>query len=95
MNENETGPLQQVLLEKVADLSDGNPGAINAMMACMTQSDIAAPFIIEGAGLRGAAIWITYKDYANYDCDKMLDGIKNRDEALKTTLDIEGYPVDW
>lgn len=53
--------------DRIAERSDGNPGAINVM--CMGVAEVGPEFMLalELAELRGPDIWRVYKD--KYDCD--------------------------
>lgn len=77
---------REFLEKEVCDLSDGNPGAINAMLvACLNCPSLAEPFLmaLRTWGIRGSAIWVAYKDYAASDLDKFVYGvIENNEEML-------------
>ena len=84
----------ETIIKIMVDISDGNPGAINAMMMCM-EEDLASIFAIEKSGLRGSQIWLAYKDYSNCDTKKMIRGIIDKDPSLKEVLEINGQPIKW
>jgi hypothetical protein len=86
--------MQDLLVEMIADMSEGNPGAINAIMIC-TKERPEAPAIIWTSGLRGPQIWLAYKDYAEYDPIKTIEAIDNKDPELAKLLKKRGHPAGW
>lgn len=71
--------------DNIADMSQGNPGALEAMMSMM-ESDkergILALHTLDRMNMYGSRIWIAYKDYCDKDVEKFLDSIFNQDEEM-------------
>lgn len=63
------------LEDQVCERSDGNPGAINVMCAGIIQLGKEFYRRIERANLRGADIWMTYKDVHGGDLKAMHDAL--------------------
>lgn len=67
MNELELQPVQ----DRVCELSDGNPGAINVM--CLGVTYFGTPFLdaLEARSLRGSAVYVRYNDIHGRDLNAM------------------------
>ena len=62
--------------EMIADLSEGNPGAINVMC------DFPELLVdVVGSGLTGSAIWCLYKDEANKNRERFAQLLKDKSRA--------------
>jgi hypothetical protein len=88
---------ETTIKDAVCDLSDGNPGALTAMMQCVTSNVLdggATIWLLDQLGIYGPAIWVTFKDYANGDTAKMLLGLKERDPDLLAHIEKNGYSVN-
>lgn len=69
-------------------LSDGNPGAYNLMMALSKRAGGEALELIEGIealGLRGSSIWGGYKRHCKEDLDAFIQAIRSRDMVMVRT----------
>lgn len=85
----------------VIKMSEGNPGAINVMMALLTQeagepvADLRFMDLLhmDDMGMRGPAIWIGFKDHCGQDLAKFRAAIRSRDPEMVKTIQAEGYDV--
>lgn len=79
--------------DAVCDLSDGNPGAINAMMSVI----VNRPAVEVGAfilslvtlDLTGPRIWVGFKDCAETDPQKFFDLVVRLDQNMIEVCDRE------
>ena len=85
----------------VMKMCEGNPGAINVMIALLTQ-DAGEPvpdmrvfdlLHMDDMGMRGPAIWIGFKDHCAQDLTKFRAAIRARDPEMLKTIQAEGYDV--
>lgn len=68
--------------EVIAEMSEGNPGALTTMMK-LYQSGM--DYCIAGLylmNMRGPQIWVAYKYWAEFDLEKLSKGIMERDQAM-------------
>lgn len=83
----------------VMKMCEGNPGAINVMMALLTDKDsdpmngVMDLLHMDDMGMRGPAIWIGFKDHCGSDLPKFRAAIRARDAAMVETIKAEGYDV--
>lgn len=78
--------------DAIFELSEGNPGAINAMMIVYTGvSRKAVPFLIglDDMNIRGSQIWVAFKDAASGDPQKLAELVIARDKSLVATVNRE------
>lgn len=81
------------VVEIVSKLSEGNPGAINAMMS-MLQVEGASPLDLlnlDDMNMRGPAIWIGFKDYAGGKPDVFLNAIRERKKEMISFINQEHH----
>lgn len=69
-------------MSKLMDLAQGNLGALQVLTALANDHEYDTIEAIERDGLRGADIWVAFKDYAGGDRRKMGLGIEQQDPAL-------------
>lgn len=72
-------------------MSEGNPGAINAMMALITITDATVLDLLhlDDMNMRGSQIWVAFKDHCKQDLDVFLKAIRARDREMVITVNLE------
>lgn len=74
--------------DKVMRMSEGNPGALNVLMAVLhvVGPEKGLPLLdqLDQAGVRGPSLWAAYDDVCGRDLTRFLDAIVNDIESLKS-----------
>lgn len=80
--------LDNTVLDMVTEMSEGNPGAINVMMAVIKSSEIGVFDILhlDDMNMRGPQIWVGFNDYANGDLDKFIKAVRERSKEMITIV---------
>lgn len=75
----------------VTTMSEGNPGAITAMMMLIqsTKLGIIGVLHLDDMNIRGPMIWVGFKDWAGQDIEKFAKGIKERDPEMISAINEE------
>jgi hypothetical protein len=72
--------------EIVTEMCEGNPGAINAMMALVTSGDPQETFVyllhLDDMNMWGPQIWVAYKDFCKGNLEKLKMAILERDPIM-------------
>lgn len=88
MNEN--------VMEIVAKMSEGNPGALSIMMEILKEDPemgIMQLLFLDDMNIWGTQIWYGYKYYCDSDIKKFIECIKIRDpEMVKIINEYYGKP---
>lgn len=71
-------------IDRLVDLSEGNPGAATALgKLTKTQSDAAHLLdILDAHNIRGPYVWVGFKDHCEKDIDAFAECIRTEDEAM-------------
>lgn len=86
MTDREEISLSDPTVDVLATLSDGNPGALR------TLSELGSPvwwLHFDDMNMRGPQIWIAYKHYAQFDLDKLKEGLRDRDPEMVRVVNDE------
>jgi hypothetical protein len=82
--------------ELVAEMSEGNPGALSVLVRLLKERPLDGPFVIlhmDDMNIRGTQIWLAYKDHCGQDINALADAVTRRDPELVATVNREsGYP---
>lgn len=73
------------LFDDIITMSEGNPGAAVALAAIMKfEGEMGYMTILnlDDMNIRGAQIWICYKDFCKCEVDQFIKRIKARDPAM-------------
>lgn len=87
--------------DMVAFLCEGNPGAINAMIALRSETGSLAKAMLTLIGMdemniRGPQIWVMYKYVCGGDVNKMYECVKARDPEAVAHINKEmGNSYPW
>lgn len=76
----------------VAEMSEGNPGAINVMMMILRddpQFGFMTLLNLDDMNIWGPQIWIGFKDYANSDLTKFIAALKERKQEMVDCINKE------
>lgn len=69
--------MNEKMVERLAALSEGNPGAIRVLREMLAVGCGSADFgRLEAGGLTGSRIWVAYKDYAGQDVALLIDTLR-------------------
>lgn len=87
------------MIEIIAKIGDGNPGAMNVVMG-MAKAMPAVDFgylvgALEDHKIVGPKLWLAYKDYARENTDTMATGILKHSSALRDVIRAEYPDWDW
>lgn len=86
--------LQDTMQSACWKLSEGNPGALTVCLRILKENPkdgFLDLLHMDDMGLKGPAIWIGFKDYANNDLDKFLDAVRHRSGELISVIHDNGY----
>lgn len=88
--------LTDTLPDIVLKMSDGNPGAINVMMACVTEHEKIDPdsalkgystlLSMDTEGMYGSDIWVHYKDICGQDITTFIATFRAKQLGLRGSL---------
>lgn len=84
--------LNENLTAWAVKVSEGNPGAATVIAQALKKYHEEAAVIIlflDDMNIRGAQIWIGYKDYCGCDIDKFIGCIKEKDQAMIEKINEE------
>lgn len=74
----------------IAQICEGNPGAIRVMMCMLEKFGTIEGFMrildLNDMNMRGPQIWVAYKEWAGHDLEKLKEGIRQRNEDLVATV---------
>lgn len=77
-------------------MSEGNPGALTVLIALMKRDSTGAGLMeilsLDDMNIRGAQIWIAYKDHCKGDIELLAQKIKERDKNMIATVNREAGP---
>lgn len=68
-----------------------NPGALNVVGALLTSGKEDAVAALDGAGIRGPAVWVAFNDVHGRNHVALADAAINDIESLKRKLAELGY----
>lgn len=80
------------VLDVVVLLSQGNPGAATVLAAMWKKGEeegLVRMLDMDDMGIRGDMVWIGFKDYAESDLDRFMDGLRARDQKLVDAVNRE------
>lgn len=70
--------------QRIAHLSNGNPGAINVLAkSCEQNSEDFLNNVEQLSTLRGSQIWIAFKDHCDQDLNDFTSRVQNGDNGLE------------
>lgn len=76
----------QDIAETVAQLSEGNPGALTFLLDTLKSKSPESVFVfilnLDDMNIRGSQIWLGYKHYCKFDSNKFIKLVNNRDSNL-------------
>jgi len=88
--------LQDTVLEAVVKMSEGNPGAAT-VCAQLLHRDLGEGMILlchmDDMGMRGSAIWVGWKDYAQFDMEKFVTAIREKSVDMIAVIRRAGCSV--
>lgn len=73
------------IMEDIFKMAEGNPGAVTAIAAIMkAQGEMGylTLLALDDMNIRGAQIWVGYKDVCGHDTAKFIALIEARDQSL-------------
>jgi hypothetical protein len=71
----------------IVEMSEGNPGAINAMMALLQGGGSVLDLLhLDNMGMRGSQIWVAFKDHCEGDVAAFVSAIRERDPDMIATV---------
>ena len=76
-------------MDLMVKMSEGNPGALSVLVKLMATDDpldIMLVLHLDDMNIRGAQIWIGYKDHCGEDIEKFKEAIRNRDLEMVNTI---------
>ena len=72
---------------------EGNPGALTVLLAVMKEKDTQKMgeliLFLDDMNIRGAQIWIGYKDYCSCDIDKFIECVDKKDQGMIDKINEE------
>ncbi len=78
------------LLELIELMAEGNPGAAGVLMQFSKRDPVlrgvAEMLHLDDMNIRGAQIWVAYKDWAGEDIEKLSVGIRGRSWDLVSVV---------
>jgi cell division protein FtsB len=80
--------------EMVRKMAQGNPGATFVCVAILKDNPIrgiSAFLNMDDMGMRGPAIWVGYKDFANENLADFIMAVKTRSPEMVRVIQREGY----
>lgn len=89
--------LRHTLKAAIAEMSEGNPGALNVLCNLALHDPVEGLFLVlalDDMNMRSSQIWVGYKDYCGEDMEKFKAAIKQRDPAMIAKVNEELGP-DW
>ncbi len=81
--------LHTSLEDVIVIMSEGNPGAINVLTQIVNKNFMKGIMDILGLddmNIRGAQIWIGYKDHCEQNIDRFIECIHSRDHTMVKTI---------
>jgi hypothetical protein len=83
--------LNDTMTEVLVKMSEGNPGAITVLTQMLLEDHNNFMFILhmDNMNMRGASIWIGYKDHCKEDIKVFIEAVKNRDKDMINTINRE------
>lgn len=78
------GPDATQYEERIANMAEGNPGALTAMCRMVVSEDDGSDLlnILAEEGIVGSEIWVGFNDHCNGDEALFAEKIRDRDEAM-------------
>lgn len=79
------------VLDMLLLMSEGNPGAATVLSRIMNKYDAGAMsiFNLDDMNIRGAQVWVAFKDVCNEDLDMFCERIKKRDSSIVDAVNAE------
>ena len=77
--------LKDTIAESIYKISEGNPGALRVIIEMLKATKKDGPIYLlklDSMHIYGSRIWVGYKDICNYNIEKYIKLIKNRDPRL-------------
>lgn len=80
--------MQQSLMDILALVSEGNPGALTVLVNICKHRVDAADIIaqIVAMNMRGSSIWLGFKDFAGENLDVFCDAVLHNDATMITKI---------
>ena len=82
------------LVDMIAVMSEGNPGAISVLTQISKKDVATRGFVdilhLDDMNIRGSQIWVAYKDFAKEDIDVLIKALKDRDSKMVDVVNEEG-----
>ena len=80
-------------------MAEGNPGALKVLSEIVKEKGIDAFMSIlhlDDMNIRGAQIWLAYKDYCGQDLERLLEAAEARDPEMVAKINAEmSYDPDY
>jgi len=79
------------VLDMLLLMSEGNLGAATVLSQIMNKYDAGALsiFNLDDMNIRGAQVWVAFKDVCNEDLDMFCERIKKRDPSMVEAINKE------
>ena len=81
------------ITDTMAKMSEGNPGAltvlINAAKTLEPVKNVAFLMHLDDMNIRGAQIWVGYKDHCGQYLDKFVEKVESRDSDMVKVINDE------
>ena len=79
------------VLDMLLLMSEGNLGAATVLSRIMNKYDAGAMsiFDLDDMNIRGAQIWVAFKDVCNEDLDMLCEKLKKRDPSMVEAINKE------
>ena len=78
--------LNEYLMDWMVKMAEGNPGALTVLLTALKErgSQKMGELILfmDDMNIRGAQVWIGYKDCCGCDLDKFIGCIEEKDQAM-------------
>lgn len=85
------------IMEDLVAMSEGNPGAVSVLAAILKDDDLGYITVLnlDDMNIRGAQIWIGFKDVCDGDLEKFVEKVKSRDEAMIAAINEHRGHSGW
>lgn len=81
------------IIDVITTMSEGNMGALNALMS-LAKDELGMIYILDldDMGMRGAQIWIAFKDACGQDLEKFKTFCRERDQKIVDIVNQNSGP---